>query len=207
MPVDHGADGAAGRRSRGTAAIHAAQTMPSRADRGGRQRDGGRHRYCAAASGDELSSSGASVPSPMRCASSRPERSGGREEIAPRARSARARRRSPGGRPVFAVDEVAVALAKRAEKRANRHWAIASAASGPQVRATEGTERSCRARSRRYAPRRRRASWKPRSRVIRPSGVDGRRRRGSHGRHSGGRPPNAGARAGHSRCYVDPMDM
>ena len=62
--------------------------------------------------------------------------------VGPRARSARARRRSPGGSPFLDVDDVAAALAKRAEKRAHRRGAIASASERAQARVTDGTEDS-----------------------------------------------------------------
>jgi len=62
--------------------------------------------------------------------------------VGPRAQSARARRRSPGGSPFLDVDEVAAALAKRAEKRAHRRGAIASASERAQARVTDETEDS-----------------------------------------------------------------
>ena len=62
--------------------------------------------------------------------------------VGPRARSARARRRSPGDSPFLDVDDVAAALAKRAEKRAHRRGAIASASERAQAMVTDGTEDS-----------------------------------------------------------------
>jgi hypothetical protein len=73
---------------------------------------------------------------------SRPERSGGREQLAPGHGPREQGGGRPGAVPFLDVDEVAAALAKRAEKRAHRRGAIASASERAQARVTDGTEDS-----------------------------------------------------------------